>query len=562
MATPPARTPQIERKEGMNAGPTQRQPSNFVLCATALLCGSTLLWAYRDRASRLAAESYAPPRTTQSALPELKLSPSWIDAVDPPAAPPAGPLLIPAPPASDAEEAPAAVVDAAPWLPAADELNADRSSDEELEVLVPTPTRLDPRDLFTEEQSVLVAPPAPAAQPAAPSVASAPTPKPVTARPAPPAAEITPIGPSDEDAYYEDDAAALVASTPHDELLTYTPAATEISQRVIGEVQTAFALGRHGALYAARGRFIEVIRVIALAKDAEQSTDRYSRALDEGLTALAEAQDFLPGGVVSKELSVAEVAASHRTPMLRGKPRSTWALPQEAAAMYYRYAEQKLATAVAGEQAGSMALYGLGKTHDRLAAVENSSAERQISLAMHRAAITAHHGNHLASNELGVGLARVGRYEKAAAELQKSINQGGGSTVYHNLAHVQHKLGQPRLAAESARQAERIASRERAAGEFSRQRGVEWVAPDELARQSSPAGAPPQPQPQSPPTIAAAPAPPEPDRGGPLSGVTRFAKRILVGEPAPAAAPAISQPMDTLQSNRTASPARSQTTIR
>jgi hypothetical protein len=376
-------------------------------------------------------------------------------------------------------------------------------------------------------------------------------------------AQVEPARPSEEVAtepFYEDEAAALAAETPRDELLTYTPAVSEISQRVAEDVRAAFSLGRHGALYAARRRFVEVMKVIAEAKDGAEATSRYSTALSEGFAALEEAKDFLAGGAVNKELSVAEVAASHRTPMLRGMERAEWTLPQEASALYYRYAEQKLAAAVGGEQAGSMALYGLGKTHARLAELEDRVADQQLSLAMYRAAVLAHQANHLAANELGVGLAKVGRYDKAAIALQQSIAYGGGSTVHLNLAHVQHKLGDDRLAAATAQQAERLAMQERAAGEFSRQRGVEWVTPDQLARQTTGAAGPASPRPVTPPPgTAAASVESEPSA---WDNVKRAARRITVGQPRPIAPAPYQGSAPQYQSNRTAAPVRSATTIR
>lgn len=587
----------------MDAGANKSQPSNFVLFATALLCGATLMWAYRDRDARQAAAAEATDAAevrTPAAPPEVVWNPQWEQvAVGRVADPPAVSLLPPVPtrgvvvaPLGPPELAPPASTpsgpsfaadaeDIAPWLPDAEELQPaeldgpDLSADA-FEAPAPNTSAsapwLKPGDLATKEHTVLVDAPQPTPAAARPTPAK-PAPveyeNPFVAEEAPrvaaqPSPDITPVTPRD---FYEDDLAAYAAEVPRDELLTYTPSASDISQRVQSDVQAAFALGRHGALFAARARFVDAMRTIALARDAEQSTDRYSRALDQGLLALEEAQDFLPGGAVSKELTVAEVAASHQTPMLRNHQRAEWALPQEAAGLYYRYAEQKLASAVSGEQAGSMALYGLGKTYDRLAEVEQSSADQQLSLAMHRAALTAHDGNHMAANELGVGLAKVGRYEKAAVALQQSITSGGGSTVYRNLAHVQHKLGQTRLAAETSQQAERLAMAERSAGEFSRDRGVQWVPPTQLARQSSPAGAPPQ------PTVAAAPAQPtaqppvtQPRQAStsPLGGVKRFAKRIWSGSPEPAAQPTppAMAPAGPAPTNRVAAPVRSQTTFR
>lgn len=343
-----------------------------------------------------------------------------------------------------------------------------------------------------------------------------------------------------------DEAAEAAARMSHDEMLSYTPAATGVSERVADEVRAAFALGRNGALYAARQQFIDAMKAIAAAKDAAESTERHARALSQGLTALDEAEDFLPRGeALEAGLSVTEIASSHRTPMLSQTPDVR--LAHEAAALYYRYAEEKLAMSVRGERAGSMALYGLGKTYARLADLDESRTADKRSLSMHRAALMAHRENHLAANELGVGLARAGRLKRAAKALEHAASMGGGSTVYRNLAHVQNELGQTELAAATTEHAERLAERERQAGAFSRARGVEWVSPDRFARRP---GAPATGAPTGP-----AQTPVAEQGGSPWDSVVQFAKRLAGDAPPEAATPAIER-------NPVAPPVRSRTTVR
>ncbi|MEM6656099.1 MAG: hypothetical protein AAF596_09870, partial [Planctomycetota bacterium] len=107
---------------------------------------------------------------------------------------------------------------------------------------------------------------------------------------------------------------------------------------------------------------------------------------------------------------------------------------------------------------------------------------RRRSLAMYRAAILAHRGNHLAANELGVGLAAGGHYTAASRALDYAASKGGGSTVYRNLAMVHQRLARPRLAMAAQEQAERLASQERQTGAFSQQVGVQWVDPAAFSR--------------------------------------------------------------------------------
>ena len=504
----------------MDTGESRYNPSLFFLISVALVCGWVVLCAYQDRLNRVAEAEVAPPAPPPPG--EAPLSEDWVVTGESSGAALTGPAVLPSAPV----EPPRDLVVYQPIY--RDPLYRDPLPSSEA-VRLPAPGGAGPESSAGESRVVATLPepdlqePSQLALTAPGELAEQGTfdlqpddlplederqegeetllvegePSPTESDPAldeTPLRLAKPVTPIEEDEsdleVYDDEAAITAAETSPQDLLTYSPAAGEISQRVAGDVRAAFALGRHGALYAARKKFIEAMTSVAAAKDAQMSTDRHARALDEGFAALAEAQDFLPGGAVSKDLTVAEAAASHRTPMLRGKDRAAWTLPHEAAALYYRFAEQKLSEAVGGEQAGSMALYGLGKTHAQLYRVEGSALDRQRTLAMHRAALLAHRGNHLAANELGVGLAQGGHYQQAADALQQSIAHGGGSTVYRNLAHVHHKLGQNRLAQQVAERAERLAVQERAAGLFSRERGVQWVPPQRMASRTAVASRP------------------------------------------------------------------------
>lgn len=277
--------------------------------------------------------------------------------------------------------------------------------------------------------------------------------------------------------------AALAERAPIEDLLLDTPTPGQVSKLVTADVRAAFSLGRHGALYSARSRFIAVLRKVALAKDAAEGTDRHALALAAGLRAIDEATSFVPqGSALETDLNVAALAASHQTPLYHDADKANWVLPHEAIARYHRYAQHKLAIVAAGDQAGSMALHGLGKTYSRLDELDEAPVAGRTSLTMYRAAVEAHRGNYLAANELGVGLAKAGRYDAAHTALQQAIRNGGTSTVYRNLAVVQQNLGQTQLAAASTLRADQLAASERAAGAFSRERGVEWVAPQQFSR--------------------------------------------------------------------------------
>lgn len=280
-----------------------------------------------------------------------------------------------------------------------------------------------------------------------------------------------------------------LSSVNHESLLSYTASTKDLSRRLEPEVQAGFELGKSGAVYAARAKFVEVLRKVALAKDAAEGSSRCATALAEGLRKLDEADDFIPkGDALEAELDVAAIANSHGVRLV-SEAGST--APSEAIAQYSQHSAACLAEAVAGEPAGSMALYGLGKSYARLEAQGGDATAGRKSLVMYRAAVDAHAQNFLAANELGVRLAQGGRYEQASQVLRTAAAQPGAiATVHANLAAIEEKLGREQTAVAAKRHSERLAQHERAAGEVSRRHGVEWVDPNAF-RQASPAAAAP-----------------------------------------------------------------------
>ena len=89
--------------------------------------------------------------------------------------------------------------------------------------------------------------------------------------------------------------------------------------------------------------------------------------------------------------------------------------PLEALQCYFTCGQQQLGIAVGSELAGSMTLHALGKLHARLAGetkVVIRAAEPK-AIVFYQAALLADPWNHMAANDLGVFLARSGRYEDA-----------------------------------------------------------------------------------------------------------------------------------------------------
>ena len=182
-------------------------------------------------------------------------------------------------------------------------------------------------------------------------------------------------------------------------------------------------------------------------------------------------------------------------------------MPQEAVTLYHSYAEQKLANAAGSEQAGSMALYGLGKVYARLAERRDDDVQfTRGAMTMYSAALAACPDNHMAANELGVLLCRTGHPEEAARRFERTIDLAPNATAYHNLAVAQQKLGMQGQAAANEQEAQRLAALDRSTGEISRKAGVQWVSPAEMARVMQQPSTPGPAVPTPAPTTAALPS--------------------------------------------------------
>ena len=149
--------------------------------------------------------------------------------------------------------------------------------------------------------------------------------------------------------------------------------------------------------------------------------------------------------------------------MLRDYPEEL--LAHQAAALYLELRPAQLAHAVAGEQAGSMALHGLGKIYARLAERNDDDVQfTQRATAMYSAALVARPDNHLAANELACLLCRSGRPAEAASLFERAIDAAPSALAYHNLAVAQRKLGMHGQAAANEQESQRLAAWERTDG--------------------------------------------------------------------------------------------------
>jgi tetratricopeptide (TPR) repeat protein len=236
-----------------------------------------------------------------------------------------------------------------------------------------------------------------------------------------------------------------------------------VNRQAEQKIRRGYHLAERGALYSARAEFIQALRTISQALDVQTRTRVHTQALSAGLTALEEAEDFVPdGSQLEADLDVATLIGAHRTPVCKPMDKQ-WLLPVIVLQHYYTYAQEQLALAAGGEEAASMALFGLGKTYSALAIEKTVSAATAEPKAMvfHWAALSAHAGNFLAANELAVLEARWGQYATARTLLQYSLATLPHSAVWRNLSIVHQRMGETKLA-DLAQQEARVAARREA----------------------------------------------------------------------------------------------------
>jgi len=257
-----------------------------------------------------------------------------------------------------------------------------------------------------------------------------------------------------------------------------------VALEVAKRTRRAFAEANRMALYSARAEFIEALGVIAGAIDTRESTDRHRQALAAGLRALDESDDFVVNGAqLEADLNIAAMVKSHSTPVLQ-ETASKGMSALIARQRYYDYAQQQLTVAAAGQPGASMALFGLGKIYATLGDQSRAHVVEPVpkALVFHQAALETYRGNHLAANEIGVLLARFGRYEEARRSFELSVAVHPEPSTWHNLAVIYEKTGNMAAAA-NARQAVANLSRGGRSATQSKH-SVEWVSPEMFANTS------------------------------------------------------------------------------
>ncbi len=183
---------------------------------------------------------------------------------------------------------------------------------------------------------------------------------------------------------------------------------------------------------------------------------------------------------------------------------------------YFTFAQEQLASAGGDLAPAAAALYALGKLEmlslpARAGAI--GSIESARAVVYFQAALVVQPQHPLASNELGVLLARHGRLRDAKAVLLHSVSIKPEPSAWHNLAVVHFELGEIDLAQRAEQQSRQSAAQAPAApGAVASANAVQWIDPTTFARTSQvhrdsvPALSPAASAQQQPATAAASPS--------------------------------------------------------
>ena len=223
-----------------------------------------------------------------------------------------------------------------------------------------------------------------------------------------------------------------------------------VADRVDKMTGRAFALAERGALYSAKAEFHQALRAIAQSLGAQSGSKRYSTALAFGLQALDEADDFATHAQHGPVVDVQLIVDAHQTPLLKPYDLAT-VPPVVAMQRYYLFAQEQLVMACGGAPVAARVYYGLGKLHMVLGK-GSAMAERlqgPKAMAFQQTALILDPMNYLAANELGVLLARFGKYPEARAVLQHSLAIRPLPETWQNLSVVHRELGEMQLADQS-----------------------------------------------------------------------------------------------------------------
>lgn len=258
--------------------------------------------------------------------------------------------------------------------------------------------------------------------------------------------------------------------------------AAEEADRITRE---AYDLAGRGALFAAREQFLTALRILAEALDAEFPERRHAASLSAAWTALREAEDFLPRTATAAPPDAALIAAGHATPILKDADLHG-VTGLEAYRRYLAFAQDQFGLAAGAEVTASMALRGLGKVYGAFAdrGMPQPREAAAVAVMFYQAALFAWPDNYMAANDLGVLLAKGGRWNDARRVLEYAVSLSPNPSTCWNLIRVCLAEGdaagaeQARLTLSAVQSAAPSAVQRPEAAGRDRLPEIRWVSPE------------------------------------------------------------------------------------
>ncbi len=272
-----------------------------------------------------------------------------------------------------------------------------------------------------------------------------------------------------------------------------------VSPQAQAHINYALNLAERGAVQSAQAEFTLALDLIADALDADTGdiTRAHARAVKAGLKAIDESKDFVPADTPHDvEIILSQLAATHQTPVLRNVD-TTRMTRANVLQLYHSYATQQLAYAGGRSAIASSALYGLGRAECTTfaGAGTRNPLGAPNAMALFQAAILVDPQNYLASNELGVLMARYGDLDGASNQLVHSLSVKPQVETWHNLAIVYRRMGQPEKAAGAERAQEQLLAAARSGATVAKdgtdlgsRPTLQWVDADAFAATATPYG--------------------------------------------------------------------------
>lgn len=254
----------------------------------------------------------------------------------------------------------------------------------------------------------------------------------------------------------------------------------EIQVRARNLIKEGTSLAKRGALHSARQEFLAVMQLVSQALDAQLGVRYHTKALSNGLRALEEADDFVQLGN-EVDIDLHAFVAGHKTPVLKTH-ESDYITPFVAMQRYYQYAQEQLAISGHHDASASAALYAMGRVETMFAKGNHSQTTGPKPLALYQAAVVVDRRNTPAANELGVLLARAGKYPEAQNVLARAATARPSNAVVNNLAQVQRLM----RTGQTAPRRRPVSPRQITPQMVAKRVPVQWVSPGQFSNRTGP----------------------------------------------------------------------------